>query len=149
LTYGFLHGSWGHLAANLAGLTVTGLALSKALGGLRFWALALQGMAWGAVGFALSLACDARLGTVTVCMGASSVLAAMLGASAALAFRSRVVVWVAFVPVRLRAAWLAPILLAWCLAEAWFFPRTAAYGAHLGGGLAGVGCGLWWRRYFK
>ena len=149
LTYGFLHGSWGHLAANLAGLTVTGLALSKALGGLRFWALALQGMAWGAVGFALSLACDARLGTVTVCMGASSALAATLGAASVLAFRKRVVAWVAFVPVRLRAAWLVPLFLVWCAVEAWGFPRETAYGAHLGGFLAGMGCGLWWRRYFR
>lgn len=138
LTYAFLHGSWGHLIANLFGLGVTGGALAGVVGARRFLWLSVFGAAAGAVVFLLSAAFDPRLPVGTICVGASAVVAACIGAVTSLAPRCRVTLWVTVFPIPLRAGWLFPLFVLFSLCEAWFWPTTTAYGAHLGGWVAGV-----------
>ena len=146
VTYALLHGSWAHLLVNLAGLAVTGSALERVLGARRMVALFTLGAAAGAGGFLASLSVDARLPAGMDCVGASAVLAACIGAVTTLAWRERVVLWVAVLPVRLRAGWLLPLFLAFSVCEAVYWPLFTAYGAHVGGWLAGVLLGVLWRR---
>lgn len=138
LTYAFLHGSWTHLVANLFGLGLTGYTLADAVGARRFLWLFALGAATGAIGFLLSAAFDPRLPAETVCVGASAVVAACIGAVTSLAPRRRVTLWVTVFPVQLRAGWLFPLFLLFVLCEAWLWPTATAYGAHFGGWVAGV-----------
>lgn len=140
-SYAFLHGGWAHLAANLFGLWVTGSALEAVLGARRMVGLFALGAAAGACGFLGSLALDPRLSGGLACVGASAMVAACFGAATALAPRERVVLWVAVLPIPLRAFWLAPVFLLFTVCEAWWWPQVTAYGAHLGGWLAGLAFG--------
>ncbi len=140
-SYVFLHGGWAHLAANLFGLWVTGSALEAALGARRVAWLFAFGAVAGACGFLATLAWDPRLPTGMACLGASAVVAACLGAATALEPRARVVLWVAVLPIPLRAIWLLPLVLGLATCEALWWPLTTAYGAHLGGFLAGLAFG--------
>lgn len=141
LSYAFLHGSWLHLAANAFGLLVTGTALERLLGPAAFLRLALLSALSGALGFLLSLLLDPRLSPHMTCVGASGILAGCLGCAAALAPRTRLTLWVLVLPVPLRGWQLIPLLLLLLAAEAVLWPWTTAYGAHLGGFLAGLVCG--------
>lgn len=142
VTYVFLHGSWLHLAANAFGLAVTGTALERLLGTAAFFRLALLTALAGALGFLLSLAFDPRLSVRMGCVGASAVLAGCLGAAATLSPRCRLTLWLLVVPIPVRAWQLVPLLLLLIAAEALWWPQTTAYGAHLGGFLAGMGWGF-------
>lgn len=146
VTYALLHGSWAHLLVNLVGLAVTGATLERLLGGRRTVTLFVLGAAAGACGFLASLALDPRLPDGMDCVGASAILTACIGAVTTLAWRERVVLWVAFLPVRLRAGWLLPLFLLFSACEAVYWPTFTAYGAHLGGWLAGLLLGLLWHR---
>lgn len=138
LTYAVLHGSWAHLLANVFGLAVTGACLEHVLGARRLMGVVAVGAAFGAVGFLASLALDARLSGGASCVGASACLAACLGAVTGLAPRARVTLWVTVLPVPIRAWWLMPLFVAYAVTEAWAWPQVTAYGAHVGGWLAGV-----------
>lgn len=141
VTYAFLHGSWAHVAANLFGLGLTGHALAAAVGARRFLWLFVLGAVAGALGFLLSAAFDPRIPSGTVCVGASAAVAACIGAATTLAPRSRVTLWVAVLPIPLRAGWLFPLFLLFFLCEAWLWPTATAYGAHFGGWVAGLSFG--------
>lgn len=146
ITYAFLHGSWIHLVANLFGLWLTGGTLTACVGTRRFLWLFALGAVGGAVGFLLSAAFDSRIPIGTVCVGASAVVAACIGAVTTLAPRGRVTLWLAVLPVPLRAGWLLPLFLVLFLYEAWAWPAHTAYGAHFGGWAVGLLCGLAWRK---
>ncbi len=146
LTYALVHGSPWHLTANLFGLLLTGRALEAVWGRGRMVRFMLLGAVAGAIGFLVSVWLDPRLSGGMVCVGASAVVTACIGAATALAPRERVVLWVICVPIPLRALWLLPVMLLFFLAEAIFFAQTTAYGAHLGGYLAGL-LYAYWTRY--
>lgn len=146
LTYALLHGHWAHLLINVAGLAVTGATLERLLGGRRTLALFALGAAAGACGFLGSLLADPRLPSAGACVGASAILTACIGAATTLAWRERVTLWVAIVPLRLRAWWLLPLFLVFSVCEILLWPTVTAYGAHLGGWLAGLALGCLWHR---
>lgn len=142
LTYAFVHGGWAHLLANLFGLALTGAALEAVLGARRLVRLFALGAAAGACGFLLTVLLDPRLPAAMACVGASACVAACLGAATTLAPRARVTLWVVAIPVPMRAIWLLPLFALFLVAEAWLWPGVTAYGAHLGGWLAGLLFGL-------
>ena len=146
-SYALLHGSWMHLAVNMITLWVTGHTLGRILGAQRLaWLIAL-GAAAGAAGFLLSILLDPRLSHAMTCVGASAIVAALLGCATTLAPRARLLLLLGPIPVPLRALWLLPILLCWLLAEALFYPSVTAYGAHAAGWLCGLLCGAAWSRH--
>ena len=146
LTYALLHGNGLHLLINVVGLAITGATLERLLGGWRTIALFALGAAAGACGFLGSLLLDPRLPTVGVCVGASAILTACIGAATTLAWREQVTLWVAIIPIRLRAGWRLPLFLLFSLCEILLWPTVTAYGAHLGGWVAGLTLGVVWRR---
>lgn len=138
VTYAFLHGSWLHLIANAFGLLVTGIALERLLGTAAVLRLFLLAALAGALGFLLSIGLDPRLNARMACVGASGILAGCLGAAATLAPCCRLTLWVLLLPFPVRAWQLIPLILLLIASEAAFWPLTTAYGAHLGGFLAGL-----------
>ncbi len=149
LTYAFLHGSGFHLLANLFGLWLTGGTLVELLGTRRFLWLFTLGASAGAVGFLISAAVDPRLSAGVLCIGASAAVTAFIGAVTTLVPTQRVTLWVAVLPIPLRALWLLPMMLLFLLGEAWLLPATTAYGAHVGGWLAGLFAGACFRKAMK
>ncbi len=142
LTYAFFHGNFTHLTLNLIALLISGAALEAFLGRERMKGLLGIGIVGGAIGFLLSLALDSRLSVEMQCIGASAVVTACLGAVTALVPREKVTLWLIVIPVPLRAWWLLPLVGGLLICEAICFPETTAYGAHLGGYLAGILYGL-------
>ncbi len=137
-SYALVHGSWWHLLGNLLGLWITGRALEALLGWRSTALLALMGAAAGAAGFLASLLLDSRLSPEMTCLGASAILTAFIGAATSLAFREEVTLWAVVVPIRLRAFWLVPLMIIIFVIEGCFPQFGTAYGAHLGGWLAGL-----------
>ncbi len=137
ITYAWVHGSLWHLSANLFGLLMTGMALETVWGTLRMTRFMLLCSVAGAIGFLISLWLDPRLSGEMTCVGASAIVTACIGAASALASHKRITLWVFVFPIPLRAYALHPILLVFFAVEALFFAQTTAYGAHLGGYLAG------------
>ncbi len=138
VSYAFFHGSFIHLTLNLVALLMTGAALEGCLGRERMKWLLLFGIVGGAIGFLGSLALDPRLPSQLLCIGASGAVTACLGAVTALVPREKVTLWLVVVPIPLRAFWLLPLLLGLFICEAIWYPATTAYGAHLGGYVAGL-----------
>jgi membrane associated rhomboid family serine protease len=121
ITAQFLHGSWGHLAANLGFLLCFGRAIERRLGTLPFAALYLGS---GMFGFWVQVALSSG-GACAV--GASGAIAGLMGATLML-YRGRVRVWAATsiqIPLR-------PFLVAWFVAQVY---GAAIYGPD-GGGVA-------------
>ena len=145
LTYALFHGTGVHLLINVVGLAITGATLERLLGGWRTLTLFALGAVAGACGFLGSLLLDPRLPTLSVCVGASAILTACIGAATTLAWREKVTLWVAVFPIRLRADWLLPLFLLFSLCEILFWPTVTAYGAHLGGWIIGLLLGIIWR----
>lgn len=145
VSYAVVHGSLWHLGLNLFVLLLTGSTLERAVGSLRFLALAALAIPAGAVGFLLSLLLDPRLVPAAACVGASAISTALFGAIATLAPREKLTVWIICLPVPFRGAWLLPLLLLLIVAESLFLPGITAYGAHLGGWTAGLLFGAFFR----
>lgn len=145
-TYAFLQGSVAHLVANLLGLWITGSALEPLLGGRRVGWLFVLGSLAGACGFLASLMFDPRLSAAQTCIGASASVAAFLGCATLLSPKAKLVLWIIFLPISLRAWMLLPIFILFSVAELLLWPNFTAYGAHLGGWLMGLLCAVAWRR---
>ncbi len=137
-SYAFLHGSFLHLVLNVFALLITGIALEGVIGSRRFIRLFFWGALAGAVGFLTSLWLDARLPAGALCVGASGAIAACIGCVSFLAPRARATLWLTIIPVPIRAWWAIPVAVAVMVGEAWFLPFSTAYGAHIGGWLAGA-----------
>lgn len=137
-SYAFLHGSCLHLLLNVFALLITGIALEGVIGSRRFIRLFFWGAVAGAVGFLTSLYFDPRLPAGSLCVGASGAIAACIGCVSFLAPRARATLWLIIIPVPIRAWWAIPMAVAVMACEAWFLPFSTAYGAHLGGWLAGA-----------
>ena len=137
-SYAFLHGSFLHLVLNVFALLITGIALEGVIGSRRFIRLFFWGAVAGAVGFLMSLWLDPRLPSGAICVGASGAIAACIGCVSFLAPRARATLWLTIIPVPIRAWWAIPVAVAVMACEAWFLPFSTAYGAHVGGWLAGA-----------
>lgn len=172
VTYGFLHGSWLHLALNLATLLFFGSAVEHLTGTRRFWTLYLAsgmigGLGWMVFnwlepGFWLAVqrlpgsiwvplaqrwAEQQPIGEFGVCVGASASVFGLIGAYAALAPRRELLLLVFFViPLRMQARTLALLLMLATVAQLVAGWGQIAYAAHLVGGLAGYLLARRWRR---
>lgn len=142
LSYALVHGNWWHLLFNLFGLWITGRTLEQILGWKRISALFLLGCLAGAVGFLISLILDPRLAPSTTCIGASAILTASIGTITTTFAQQPVTLWIGFIPIRLKAILLLPLLLICFIIECALPSLGTAYGAHLGGWLAGLFFGL-------
>lgn len=141
-TYALLHGSWWHLGFNLFGLWMTGVTLERLLGWRKMALLLFCGAAAGALGFLTTLLLDPRLSPSLTCIGASALLTTCLGVVTTLAPKETLTLWFVALPLRLKAVTLAPLLFLIFCTEALFPNLGTAYGAHLGGWIAGLiaGC---------
>ena len=83
LTYGLLHGSWGHLGANSLWLLIFGTPVARFLGSWRFLALAAVSAITGA-GAALA----SHWGEVYIMVGASGAVSGLMGAAVPIMFGS-------------------------------------------------------------
>jgi membrane associated rhomboid family serine protease len=137
-SYALVHGSWWHLLGNLLGLWITGRALEALLGWRSTALLVLMGAAAGAAGFLASLLLDPRLSPEMTCLGASAILTTLIGTATGLALRGEITLWVILLPLRLRGYWLIPLMITLFILEGTFLQIGTAYGAHLGGWLAGL-----------
>ncbi|MEM7418005.1 MAG: rhomboid family intramembrane serine protease [Gemmatimonadota bacterium] len=136
LTSIFLHGSWGHLIGNMWFLWVFGNNIEDSMGHLRFLAF------YVATGLAAAGAQIAMDPSSTVPMvGASGAISGVMGAYLVLYPKARV--------DTLAAVWVVP-LPAWMMLGYWMLLQLSgilapqgpgggvAYGAHIGGFVAGV-----------
>jgi len=143
LTSMFLHGGILHLAGNLLYLWVFGNNVEDRLGHLPYL-LFYIGAGLAAAGVQIALEPDARLPMV----GASGAISGVLGAYLVLWPRARVLIFLPVLPFflpRVRAGWLLGFWFAMQLAGAVAAPSElggVAFGAHVGGFLAGVAVGL-------
>lgn len=130
------HLSGAHLLANLAALLVLGV-LGCSLRAGTGTAVALL-LAWPISTLALLL--WPQVGGYSGMSGLLNAMAAVLWAHAALAVAARSVSWLIFAALAVKllaeGAWSAPI----AFDPNWGF--NVVYAAHLGGALAGAGCGL-------
>jgi membrane associated rhomboid family serine protease len=132
----FLHGGWGHLIGNLWFLWVFGNNIEDSMGHLRFVAFyLLTGVAAAAAQIALEPSSPVPM------VGASGAISGIMGAYVLLYPRARIDTLVGF--------WIVP-LPAWVMLGYWFLLQTSgvfvagtvgggvAYGAHVGGFVAGL-----------
>jgi membrane associated rhomboid family serine protease len=134
----FLHGGWGDLLGNMVYLWVFGDDIEEALGWLRFLVFYLLSGILAALGF---IALDIH--STTPLIGASGAISGVLAAYLMLRPCAKVSVLVLRVVIRVRAYW---VIGGWILLQLFYFgSRTddgVAYGAHLGGLVAGAA--LFW-----
>lgn len=136
LTSIFLHGSWGHLIGNLWFLWVFGNNIEDSMGHLRFLAFyLLTGVAASGAQIALDPASTVPM------VGASGAISGVMGAYLLLYPKARVDTFAGF--------WIVP-LPAWLMLAYWMLLQLSgvvsaggpsggvAYGAHIGGFLAGL-----------
>lgn len=136
LTSIFLHGSWGHLIGNMWFLWVFGNNIEDSMGHLRFLAFyLLTGLA--AAGAQIAL----EPGSTVPMVGASGAISGIMGAYLLLYPHARVDTFAGF--------WIVP-LPAWVMLAYWMLLQLSgvliqsgpgggvAYGAHVGGFLAGL-----------
>ena len=138
LSYALLHGSWLHLLFNLFGLWLTGNTLERQFGWATTLGVFFVGATAGAAGFVASLLLDPRLSPATTCLGASAILTACIGTLTTAFPKHHLTLWLLFIPIRVRTLWLAPALFCLFATECLFPHLGTAYGAHLGGWLAGL-----------
>lgn len=133
LTYGFLHGSFGHLFFNMLTLFFLGPETERAMGSRHFLAMYLLSGVLGGLGW-IWLSADPR----SVCVGASGSIYGMLAAFATLYPRRQLTVLLFFIfPVTLMAWQLVAGL---AILEFFFAGNQAsgiAHTAHLAGAFAG------------
>lgn len=131
----FLHGGWDHLLGNMIYLWVFGDDIEEALGRGRFIIFYL------AAGIVAALAYIAfNPHSTTPLVGASGAISGILAAYLMLRPCAKVSVFVLRVVVRVRAYW---VIGGWVLMQLYFLPSSTddgvAYGAHVGGLVAGAG----------
>lgn len=146
LTYALLHGSWMHLALNLLGLWLTGTTLERLLGWQKTLWVVLAGALAGAAGFLLSLQLDPRLPDTLSCIGASAILTSCLGTITTLFPKSQSLILFFGIPFHIKTILLVPLFLLFCVIECLFPELQTAYGAHLGGWIAGLLFGYLFRK---
>lgn len=140
----FLHGGFAHVLFNLLFLRVFGPALENRVGKVAFLALYVgTGVAAALTQVALAPSTDIPM------VGASGAIAGALGAYFVLFPAARIL---ALVPIFIfiRLAWLP----AWLFLGLWFLLQVLsaptggaiAWGAHIGGFLAGAGVAWLWKR---
>lgn len=148
LTSMFLHGSLLHLFGNMLFLHIYGDNVERRLGRVAFLALYL-GTGFAAVGGDALL----RLGSEVPSVGASGAVSGLLGAYFAWFPRNRVRVFVFFFPFLVNVFEIpARIVIGFYVVFDNVLPLVLggagggiAYGAHLGGFVAGLGVALWLR----
>jgi len=138
ITSMFLHGGWDHLLGNMIYLWVFGDDIEEALGWPRFLAFYLLSGVLAALGF---IALDVH--STTPLIGASGAISGILAAYLMLRPCAKVSVFVFRVVVRVQAYW---VIGGWILLQLFYFGAqtndSVAYGAHLGGLVAGAA--LFW-----
>ena len=135
ITTQFLHADFGHLIGNMIFLYIFGDNVEDAMGHPSFVAFFLLCGILAALAHGISVP-DARVPLI----GASGAISGILGAYLLLRPRSRILVLLAIVPVRL-PAWL--LVIGWFVLQLWYGLGPAdgdrvAYWAHIGGFVAGV-----------
>ena len=134
----FLHGGWDHLLGNMIYLWVFGDDIEEALGWLRYLVFYLLSGILAALGF---IALDIH--STTPLIGASGAISGVLAAYLMLRPCAKVSVFVLRAVIRVRAYWL---IGGWILLQLFYFGSQTndgvAYGAHIGGLLAGAA--LFW-----
>jgi membrane associated rhomboid family serine protease len=134
----FLHGGWDHLLGNMIYLWVFGDDIEEALGWLRYLVFYLLSGILAALGF---IALDIH--STTPLIGASGAISGVLAAYLMLRPCAKVSVFVLRAVVRVRAYW---VIGGWILLQLFYFGAQTndgvAYGAHIGGLLAGAA--LFW-----
>jgi membrane associated rhomboid family serine protease len=138
LTYMFLHGGLGHIAANMFSLWMFGSQLALLWGPQRF----LRFYLGCGVGAGLLIVTVPWVPALLGATSASSLAIPTLGASGAvfgvllaysLTWPDRTIMFI-FPPVAFRAIWLIPILL---FMEYYFGPKNVSHLGHLGGIVVG------------
>ena len=131
--YSVVHGGVWHFLMNGVGVWVTGRTFERAWGsGALLWC-GVMGCLGGALGYLLTAWLDCRVGLAGSCVGASGVVAGLLGGLCARASGGRLRGVVMGVPLWLRTEVLAGGVLFVIGVEALLWPQVTAYGAHLGG----------------
>jgi len=142
LTHAFLHGNLLHLAVNMVALWFTGPLLEELLGPFRYLLLYLGGALFGGI-----LQTIATPGSVDL-VGASGSVCALLVGFGTLFPNLQITALIFFViPVKMKAStlgWLVIVgsLLFWLLG----IERQIGHLAHLGGGIAGFGICLLYKK---
>lgn len=154
LTYMFLHGGWLHLLGNAWFLWVFGRGVEERLGPARFLVFYLLCGVTGGLVHAGATLRGAGLESVpawTPLVGASGAISGLLGAYLVLHPRAKIVTAVpiiVFIKLIALPAWV--FLLVWLgvqvVAQSGYGEANVAYGAHLGGFVAGAGTAWWFRR---
>jgi len=131
----FLHGGWEHLLGNMIYLWVFGDDIEEALGRVRFIVFYLAAGVIAALAF-IALNPHSKVPLV----GASGAISGILAAYLMLRPCAKVSVFVLRVVVRVRAYW---VIGGWVLLQLYFLASSTddgvAYGAHVGGLIAGTG----------
>ena len=134
----FLHGGWDHLLGNMVYLWVFGDDIEEALGWARFLVFYLLCGVLAALAFVALYP-----HSMTPLVGASGAISGVLAAYLLLRPCAKVSVFVLRVVVRVRAYW---VIGGWILLQLFYFGSQTndgvAYGAHLGGLVAGAA--LFW-----
>jgi membrane associated rhomboid family serine protease len=127
----FLHGGIAHLAGNMLFLWVFGNNVEDRVGHLRYLGFYLV------AGVLATLAHVAlQPGSTAPLVGASGAIAGLMGAYLLWYPNARILSWVLFFPVHVRAKWL---LLYWFGSQFFLDPNQGvAWGAHVGGFVVGV-----------
>lgn len=134
VSYMFLHGGWEHIIGNMIYLWVFGDDIEDALGPFRFLVFYL------ASGIAAALAFSAfNIHSTVPLVGASGAISGILAAYLLLRPCAKVSVFVLRAVVRVRAYW---VIGGWVLLQLFNIVSSSsdgvAYGAHLGGLVAGA-----------
>jgi membrane associated rhomboid family serine protease len=134
----FLHGGWDHLLGNMIYLWVFGDDIEEAIGWMRYLVFYLLSGILAALGF---IALDPH--STTPLIGASGAISGILAAYLMLRPCAKVSVFFLRAVVRVRAYW---VIGGWILLQLFYFGSQTkdgvAYGAHIGGLLAGAA--LFW-----
>ena len=134
ITSMFLHGGVTHLLFNVIALALFGSILEKIIGWKRF--LILYFVAGIVAGLGSAFLYDASLGASGAIFGAMGALGIL---------RPKMVVYLGFIPMPMIVAvifWVATNFLGL------FFPGNIAYAGHLGGLIAGLIVGFYWKKDF-
>ncbi len=141
--YSVVHGGLWHWLVNGVGVWVTGRTFERVWGsGAVLWCGVL-GCLGGALGYLLTVWLDCRVGLLGGCVGASGVLAGLLGGLCARVAGGRLRGVVLGVPFWVRTEVLAGVVLLLIGVEAFVWPQVTAYGAHLGGFILGGALTRW------
>ncbi len=154
-TYQFLHDApWPlHLLFNALGLWFFGRWVLETLGARRFWQIYLTA---GFIGALVEIGCQAWHQNFGLTVGASGSVLGLAGVFCLLMPQRETTFVIYFFPVRMRSITMFWILFGFSLFGVLFPAGNIAYGAHLGGLLAGAAYAKfvlddsshrWWERF--